>query len=579
MAKKATITDVSTGYQSNTTMNDNFEALNDAFDNTLSLDGSTPNAMGADLDMDSNDILNADTINTSRLKIGGQEVAASDVVNSALVIAQEYDTVANMLASTTVYTAGQYLHVVEGDYYYKVVASSGHVANAGGVQLDVQPGANGYNVDAFGAKGDGVTNDSAAFQAALDTYSNVFGSNKTYLIGDVNIKQVSVIPGEGDGSRRVDFSGSTLVLAPGSTHLLKNMDSDFTHITGINMDMNNVPNAIGIHHAGGWHVHISDVQSLAPNVADTSYDMQIDGGGTPAIFGGTALWGAYTSEYHNMFLRRVNIEGDAVGGYVTTLRFYNVAVQSVVGTGTSGFRIVNAGALDFYSPILQNCDDAFYMENSGDIRIYNSYVESATNYIRAVGEVKNIRSVGGTNGVLGGGLYINGTITGNSLFDDAPTGFIRTQQTGDITRGVSGSVSRETVQDKTVGVQSSEFFAAEPGGFTNTTALFAQDVKIESTTPLKAQRITSMNRGDQMVTAMKFLFHAGSGQPFLGIGANSSDPTASLDLDGFNIRLRQSNTPASATASGEVGEIRWDNSYLYMCVATNTWKRVELSTW
>ena len=43
--KKATITDVSTGYQSNQTLNDNFEAINDKFDNTLSLDGSTPNQM------------------------------------------------------------------------------------------------------------------------------------------------------------------------------------------------------------------------------------------------------------------------------------------------------------------------------------------------------------------------------------------------------------------------------------------------------------------------------------------------------------------------------------------------------
>ena len=38
-------------------------------------------------------------------------------------------------------------------------------------------------------------------------------------------------------------------------------------------------------------------------------------------------------------------------------------------------------------------------------------------------------------------------------------------------------------------------------------------------------------------------------------------------------------TPASASATGTAGEIAWDASYLYVCTATDTWKRVALSTW
>ena len=37
--------------------------------------------------------------------------------------------------------------------------------------------------------------------------------------------------------------------------------------------------------------------------------------------------------------------------------------------------------------------------------------------------------------------------------------------------------------------------------------------------------------------------------------------------------------PASATASGVAGEIRVDADYVYVCTATNTWKRVAISTW
>lgn len=37
--------------------------------------------------------------------------------------------------------------------------------------------------------------------------------------------------------------------------------------------------------------------------------------------------------------------------------------------------------------------------------------------------------------------------------------------------------------------------------------------------------------------------------------------------------------PSTASSSGSVGDWSSDTSYLYVCVATNTWKRVALSTW
>ncbi len=38
-------------------------------------------------------------------------------------------------------------------------------------------------------------------------------------------------------------------------------------------------------------------------------------------------------------------------------------------------------------------------------------------------------------------------------------------------------------------------------------------------------------------------------------------------------------TPASASATGTAGQIAWDASYIYICTATNTWKRVAIATW
>lgn len=95
MAKKPSIVTVSTGYQATDTINDNFTNIRDAFDNLLSLDGSIPNAMNADLDMNGNDIINA-----SGLYINGVDMFA--LLNRITV-------------STSSPTGGQ-----DGDIWFKV---------------------------------------------------------------------------------------------------------------------------------------------------------------------------------------------------------------------------------------------------------------------------------------------------------------------------------------------------------------------------------------------------------------------------------------------------------------------------
>jgi len=62
MAKAPDLISITTGYYSTPALTQNFEDLVAALNNTLSLDGSTPNAMSADLDMNGNDILNVNTL-------------------------------------------------------------------------------------------------------------------------------------------------------------------------------------------------------------------------------------------------------------------------------------------------------------------------------------------------------------------------------------------------------------------------------------------------------------------------------------------------------------------------------------
>lgn len=62
-------------------------------------------------------------------------------------------------------------------------------------------------------------------------------------------------------------------------------------------------------------------------------------------------------------------------------------------------------------------------------------------------------------------------------------------------------------------------------------------------------------------------------------GFGISSPTAQVDINSDTLRLRTSKTPASAGDAGNAGDICWNSGYLYVCVATDTWKRAALSTW
>lgn len=63
------------------------------------------------------------------------------------------------------------------------------------------------------------------------------------------------------------------------------------------------------------------------------------------------------------------------------------------------------------------------------------------------------------------------------------------------------------------------------------------------------------------------------------VGIGTTAPTRLLDINSDVLRLRTAKTPASAGATGSTGDICWDSSYLYVCIATNTWRRISHATW
>ena len=57
-----------------------------------------------------------------------------------------------------------------------------------------------------------------------------------------------------------------------------------------------------------------------------------------------------------------------------------------------------------------------------------------------------------------------------------------------------------------------------------------------------------------------------------GASINIGDGTTQLNIQAIP-------APTTSTSAGVIGEVRFDSNYMYRCVATNTWKRVALSSW
>lgn len=64
---------------------------------------------------------------------------------------------------------------------------------------------------------------------------------------------------------------------------------------------------------------------------------------------------------------------------------------------------------------------------------------------------------------------------------------------------------------------------------------------------------------------------------YVGSGTVPEGYNVQIDPDGDVANVVDA--PASATATGAIGQTAYDTNYFYVCVATNTWKRVALSTW
>jgi len=101
---KITLNPVQSGFYSTALLNQNFADIEAAIENTLSRDGTTPNSMNADLDMNNNDVINVNSISAQDVSIRGTSIYTvfTDTIaakDSAVAAAASADISEGMAAS------------------------------------------------------------------------------------------------------------------------------------------------------------------------------------------------------------------------------------------------------------------------------------------------------------------------------------------------------------------------------------------------------------------------------------------------------------------------------------------------
>jgi len=104
-------------------------------------------------------------------------------------------------------------------------------------------------------------------------------------------------------------------------------------------------------------------------------------------------------------------------------------------------------------------------------------------------------------------------------------------------------------------------------------------VIVDSNTPaiLYYYENTTAGAGGKITKVVEGIVHVDG-----KVGIKQTTPTAELEVNGTtktsSLIISTSSPPASSTSTGTKGTVTYNDDYLYICIATNTWKRVSLST-
>ena len=145
--------------------------------------------------------------------------------------------------------------------------------------------------------------------------------------------------------------------------------------------------------------------------------------------------------------------------------------------------------------------------------------------------------------------------------NSAPTLLVETANTN--TPATATTLSHQTSGTAAAGIGTSLAFQCETS---------SSNVEIGA---LLSAISTNVGSGTEAFNLQVLLMAAGAAAAAVA----TFNSNGNFGITGNTINVPVTRTPASAAATGTAGDICWDSSYVYVCVATDTWKRTAISTW
>jgi hypothetical protein len=244
------------------------------------------------------------------------------------------------------------------------------------------------NVCAFGAKGDGVTDDTDAIAAALDA-----GNVISFEPGGIYLCSIDIL----DANTYLYLNGCTLKGKANATYIISlNAARNYLHVQDGFLDMSLMPNTsttYGIRLAKGWGNVIRNIKTLGEPV--NAFGLKIE-------------TGTYTTSICDSEFLGISMVGESIGNAVTTINLSNVAFEH------GYFRYV-VGAT-FTQPVIQGTYTKMDIEACYNIVLFGGDIEGSGEYLHLGSNVYGLYSLY-NNCVALSGAYRTGTSDQMTLWD------------------------------------------------------------------------------------------------------------------------------------------------------------------
>lgn len=262
MAKIGSLSTITTGYGSAEQLNNNFSEIRNAILNTLSLDGSTPNGMNADLDLNGQSLINAYSIQADTITIGGNALALS-TLQTLESISDDIVTVASNVGN---------IGVVAGDItnINTIVTNLTDVQNVGSnITAITTLNTNITNINTVATN---IVNVNLTAENIADVNAVGQGINSIYVV-DNNITDIQTLADIEDGTVATNALSN---LGPISTDIttVAGSISNVTTVSGSITNVNTVAGSIANVNATGGS--ITSVNTVAGNILNVNTVAGVD---------------------------------------------------------------------------------------------------------------------------------------------------------------------------------------------------------------------------------------------------------------------------------------------------------------